>query len=288
MNTDKAIVSTIVSAPLTIEPDASKVASVLNIDENGNVTFTAEYSKSGFGLRGLVVFAAEKVQGAASASIIGANTLRLARSFPDIQEGDKKRKAFDVACEQVRALVKSESAFQNVAGLIPCLDIRDSNSLPCSPFAVKESLGVLRKLELVDEKGTLKPGAGKNAIVKALKDKTGVNAMRPIIQKVKDANPTLFPKGGRAKVETQDVSAIVKGNAANVAPENVVPEEKLTAELVVGMLKSAFGMREKLMAVSTTPSEDKRKIEAALIHYGWKFVGIPAETTGTKVEDKKK
>ena len=122
-----------------------------------------------------------------SASIRAVNLMRCARQLDDVKgEGDKTTKAFDYVAAKVSEQCNTPATFANVRALIECADIADKNGLTCSPFSVKEALGFMRKMNLMDEseahKGALK---FTNPVTLALKNGKAVNAIRPVIQAAK-------------------------------------------------------------------------------------------------------
>lgn len=186
---------------------AAQVASILIIGEDNSVMFGKGDKPNADELAG---FACDRANASASASLQAVNAVRLARCLPDIVTGGEvskgkdgkdvkapvvKTPAMKYVLELVEKGCKTPSTYQNISGLIACADIAANSDVSASPFAIKEGLGYLRKVGAIQDtdNGPKLIMSKGGAVAKALKSGTGVNAMRPVIDKAKKAKPTLFP-----------------------------------------------------------------------------------------------
>jgi hypothetical protein len=191
------------------------------IDEAGNVSFQKGAKVSANELAGLII---EDANSVTSQTVRIVNTARLSRQLPPVKEtkggGEKKLSvvetdAFTYVMNKVREGCATPSTYANIAGLIECADIADRNNLKCSPFAVKEALGYLRKAGVLNSETLKLTGGGK--VVELLKSGAAkVNAIRPVIAEAKEkangkaakeGKPLPFPKGGATPTPSADKPA---------------------------------------------------------------------------------
>lgn len=195
----------------TIIRPLSTIVSLLIIGDDNSVMFGKGDKPS---IDEMAAFATDRANASASASLQAVNGVRACRMLPDVVSGGEllpgekvggkkspvvKTPAVNYVLAKVKDGCATASTYQNIVGLIECADICANNNISASPFAVKESLGYLRKVGAIGEAGAngAKLLMGKAGTVgKALKEGKGVNAMRPVVEKAKAAKPTLFPKKG--------------------------------------------------------------------------------------------
>jgi len=223
--------------------NASQVALCLVIGADNSVQFAKDAKVSPDELAG---FAVDRANASASASLQAVNAVRLARMLPDVVSGGElvegkkspvvKTPAIKYVLEKVREGCATDSTYQNITALIACADICDNNGITASPFAVKEAMGYLRKVEAIQDtpSGAKLSLAKAGAVGKALKAGTGVNKMRPVLEKAKAAKPTLF----KAKTTTKTPDAPVKADD--------------TADKLATDLKIIVSRWDKLASVSVT------------------------------------
>lgn len=178
-----------------IQRPVSAVLAEITFDGEGNATLK---KGSNVTWQEIALASAEKMHDAESASIRAANVLRLARMLPAVKQKDKdgaekEIPAFDMAAQGLRAALATESTYYNVLGMVAAVDVKEQYKLPVSAFAVKESLGTLRRFGVLpkgDGKALpprLTNGEGGKAapLIKALKDgKAPVNALRAVLDKL--------------------------------------------------------------------------------------------------------
>jgi hypothetical protein len=191
------------AAEVEVIKSPREVETQLVIGEGNTVQFIKGAKVSPDELAGWV---ANRANNASSSSIQAVNGARLARKLPAVG----KQSAFDYVLAKVRSECATESTYQNILALLPCADLVENSGLACSPFAVKEAIGFLKKKEAIAEtaNGFKMLSAKAGAVGIALKKGTGVNAMREVVGKAKDNNPTLFPKKtGSTSKKTETVKA---------------------------------------------------------------------------------
>ena len=200
--------------------NAAQTAALLVIGADNSVLFGKGEKPNADELAG---FAVDRANASASASLQAVNAVRLARCLPDIvsggepiTEGEKKGQktpvvktpAMKYVLEKVREGCATASTYQNIMGLIECADICDYSGITASPFAVKESLGYLRKVGAIgDGASGAKLLMGKaGSVGKALKEGKGVNAMRPVVKAAKERKPDLFKSDSTAPAKVEDTA----------------------------------------------------------------------------------
>ena len=199
---------------INIRP-VSAIRALLSYGEDGSVQLAKRDDKTpALNVDEIALVTVEDAKAAKSATLRAVNTVRIARGFPDVVTAavidvagkvttpKNSTPAFDYILAKVERECGSDAAFQNLRYLIGCADLVANSGLPCSPFAVKESLGYLKKVgavpEILDAKSKVSMGkAGK--VGAALKEGTGVNAMRPVLKAARAAKPALFPTGSGKK-----------------------------------------------------------------------------------------
>lgn len=252
---------------VAVEPKATDVLASLVIDADCNVSFKAGYS---FGVDGLAIAATYKASESNSAGIVAANIMRLARKLPAVTVDGKQVSAFAYVIDRVKAGLGTASAFNNVAGLIPCLEIRDANNLKASPFAIKEAMGYANKMGLLADDNKVKAGYEKDSVVLALKHGVGVNAIRPTIaaaketankeaEAKKEALPFPKPTGRKGGVASAASAPAIGGTAPTV-----VAAPELTVAQVALELGNVIDGWEKLVAGSQKPGETLAALRKAL------------------------
>jgi hypothetical protein len=190
-NNTKAIETA--AKPVEVIRKAEDVAKLLSFDElKGTALFTKGAQLSARELGG---YAASQANAAESANLRAVAALRIAKNLPDIDtpkasgEGTYKRKAFDVACEYCASQCKTPSTWQNIRGLIAAVEVSLANG-EIEPYKLKNSLGYLNALGVIDEKTLkIKDSAKSDVGVKAILDKTvKATAVLPQLTEAKRAH----------------------------------------------------------------------------------------------------
>lgn len=141
----------------------------------------------------LVAFLSERVQKLGSESVRLANTLRLARMLPKVKEGEREVDAFRWVTDRLKADSATVSAFQNIAYLVPAIDVKEANGLTVSPFAVKNALGWLKDKDVIDDKGKFKPAAVADPVVKLLNTGIGASKLAAELKELRKPTPPATP-----------------------------------------------------------------------------------------------
>lgn len=224
-NNSKAL-ATPIQAPEVIR-SADKVASLLTFDESkGTALFTKGANLTA---RELGTYAASQANAAESANLRAVASLRIAKDLPKVLvdkasgEGQYERSAFDVACDECAKLCKTPSTWQNIRGLILAVEVSLANG-ELEPYKLKNSLGYLNALGLIDEKTLkIKDSAKRDAGVQAILDKTvKATAVLPKITEAKRAhNAQAIAEGKEVPFPTQlnkdQKDALAKAEAAKLA-----------------------------------------------------------------------
>lgn len=170
-----AIATAIAPAPVKVVESSivervrpmDKVASLFIYGADDSVTLVKD---SQLTATELFTFLSERVQKLGSESVRLANTLRIARMLPDVKDGDKSVSAFQWVTAKLKADSATVSAFNNIAYLVPAIDVKEQNGLTVSAFTVKNALPWLRDKDVIDENGKFKPEkAGVDPIATKLK-----------------------------------------------------------------------------------------------------------------------
>lgn len=165
----------------------------------------------------LVAFLSERVQKLGSESVRLANTLRLARMLPKVKEGEREVDAFRWVTDRLKADSATVSAFQNIAYLVPAIDVKEANGLTGSVFGIKNALGWLKDKGVIDEQGKFKPEKVADPVVKMLKDGTGASKIAAELKELRKPTPpavtptvtTGAPTGTPEVTKGQDTPASV-------------------------------------------------------------------------------
>lgn len=276
MNTQKqAIVTATATAPSVTIRKTEQIAKLLTFNPDGSASFTKGADLNAYELG---AFAADRANAAQSSSLQAVAALRIARSLPKVKvpkatKADEtyERDAFEVACEECKKFCVTPSAFQNVKGLIEAVDIAEKNQL--EPFKVKNSLGYLRKLSLIDENTLkIKDSAKDDVGVRAILDgSVKGNAVVPKLREAKIAHNAEAKAQGK-EVPFKDVEAKAKPTSTTTSTTTVNTE--LTPEGVVRMITTVVGAWDKLAGKDPANISKMRELAPAELEKLAKLAGF--------------
>jgi hypothetical protein len=228
---------------------ADQLEKLVTFNNDGTATFKAG---ADFNPYEIGAYAATRANDAQSASLKAVAMLRIARKLPKVKvpkaskpEETYERDAFEVACEECAKLCVTASAWQNVKGLITAVDIAEANQL--EPYKVKNSLGYLNKLGLIDEKTLkLKDSAKSDVGVQAILDK-GVKS-NAVVKKLNDAK---LAHNAEAKAQKKEVPfPSLERKTTAPAPAVTTAQTDATPESVARIIASAWGLWDKLVGIN--------------------------------------
>lgn len=274
------LATTVQTADVKVDRKPDTIASLLTFHADGSATFTKGANLNAYELG---EYAGQQANDSQSAALRAVSALRIARDLPDVDapkasgEGTYKRKAFDVACDRCASVCRTTSAWSNVKGLIEAVDVAIANQL--EPYKVKNSLGYLKKLNLLDDKLKLKDGAKADVGVKAVLDKTvKSNAVVKKLQEAKASHNAEAKAAGKEvpfpSLESKKPTPAATGNGGtNHAQTDATPES------VARMLTAARGIWDKLVGIDATNvaklrTACKAEIEAIAKLGGYKLVSL--------------
>lgn len=161
-----------------------KIASLFVYGSDDSVTLVKD---SQLTATELFTFLSERVQKLGSESVRLANTLRVARMLPDVKDGDKSVNAYQWIVAKLKADSATVSAFNNIAYLVPAIDVKEANGLTVSAFTVKNALPWLRDKDVIDESGKFKAEkAGSDPIAEKLKAGATGKDISAALKKIRD------------------------------------------------------------------------------------------------------
>lgn len=177
----------------------------------------------------LSLYLVEEVNSHASRGIRVASALVYAKTLAPIGE----LSAFEYVKLKVSNDCDTPSEFQNLLGLVECVELRNKYSLTAGPYTIKETLGYLKKLGVLTKSGELPMHTPEgetiprlkleNPILKLLASSDAkVNAIRTPLNEEKAKHKEHWPKlweAAEAKRKLAEAEAIAKRQAEAKANE---------------------------------------------------------------------
>lgn len=248
MSTKNSIVTGQINASVTVDRAPMAIGKLLSFTGRGDATFA---TGANFTATELGEYAAQEANDSQSAALRAVAALRIARGLPKVKvpkagkpDETYERDAYDIACERCASLCVTASAWQNVKGLVLAVDIALANQL--EPYKVKNSLGYLNKLGLIDEK-TLK-------IKASAKDDIGVKSImddsvksNAVVKKLNDAKLAHNAEAKAAKKEVPFPS--LEKKTAPATPVVTAVSTDATPESLARMIASVVGLHDKLAGI---------------------------------------
>jgi hypothetical protein len=209
------------------------------IDDATNTVTLAKDSK----LTGpeMLTYLSSKVERMGSETIRLANTLRLAKMLPDVEdtvrnakgeEVKKKFKAFDWVIAKLKANSATASTFTNIVYLIPALEVNEKNHLNVSPFATKNALGWLKEKGVIDDDGKFKAGKETDPVRAKLVAGIGASKLAEDIRKIREEEKKAEAARNAPSAPAGETPAPVDGQGTPVEKGGDTPA-KLSLDLVI-------------------------------------------------------
>jgi hypothetical protein len=203
------------------ERSTDEIGKCFAYDENDNASLVAG---SELKASELLWYVSRKGERISSETTRLANVIRLARALPAVTEGNLTVPAFAWVTVKLKANASTGSAFANMLGLIPALDIKDRNSLPAtlSVFAVKNAIGWLKEREVINGEGKFTAKAVNDPVALALKEGVGATKLAKDIATRRELEKAAASGGDKAPATTPATTP------ATPAPEAPAPATPAT------------------------------------------------------------